>query len=196
MPTVSEVSKMTSMLNLLKKIRRKTINFKNACLAKFRCARLKIKYRKGCYIGKNVKKLYKGVNVVIGENSKIHNGCVLWGDGTIVIGNNSSIGEDSWIYANANGGVTIGENVNCAAKLYIMDSDHGTRLGTPMNKQDMESKKIVIGNDVWIGANVTILKGVSLGDGCVVGACACVTKSFAFNSIIGGVPAKLIKKRS
>ena len=109
---------------------------------------------------------------------------------------NSSIGENSWIYANKNGGVYIGDEVNCAANLYMIDSDHGTKLGVQMNKQPLSSEKIIIGNDVWIGANVTILKGVKLGNGCVVGACACVTKSFNDNSIVGGVPAKLIKNRS
>lgn len=54
---------------------------------------------------------------------------------------------------------------------------------------------IVIEDDVWCGANVTILKGVTIGHGSVVAAGAVVTKSFPPYSIIGGVPAKLIKMR-
>ena len=54
---------------------------------------------------------------------------------------------------------------------------------------------VVIEDDVWCGANVTILKGVTIGHGSVVAAGAVVTKSFPPYSIIGGVPAKLIKMR-
>lgn len=58
----------------------------------------------------------------------------------------------------------------------------------------MQSAPIVIGNHVWIGLNVTILKGVTIGDGCMVAAGAVVTKSFPPNYLIGGVPAKIIKE--
>lgn len=63
--------------------------------------------------------------------------------------------------------------------------------------QDFRKTKgdIVIGHDVWIGANSTILSGVTLGNGCVVGAGSLVTKSFPPYSIIGGNPAKLIRMR-
>ena len=54
---------------------------------------------------------------------------------------------------------------------------------------------VVIEDDVWTGANVTILKGVTIGRGSVIAAGAVVTKSFPPYSIIGGVPAKLIKMR-
>jgi len=55
--------------------------------------------------------------------------------------------------------------------------------------------KVIIGNDVWIGYGVTILSGVNIGDGAVVGACSLVTKDIPPYSIVGGVPAKVIKKR-
>ena len=54
---------------------------------------------------------------------------------------------------------------------------------------------VVIEDDVWVGANVTILKGVTIGHGSVVAAGAVVTKSCPPYSIIGGVPAKVLKKR-
>lgn len=55
--------------------------------------------------------------------------------------------------------------------------------------------EVKIGNDVWIGRRVIILPGVTIGNGCVIGAGAVVTKSFADYSVIGGNPAKLIKMR-
>lgn len=62
--------------------------------------------------------------------------------------------------------------------------------GYPYTKGD-----VIIGSDVWIGENVTIMSGVTIGDGCVVGASAVVTKSIAPYTVVGGVPAKPIKKR-
>ena len=61
--------------------------------------------------------------------------------------------------------------------------------------KNCQIKMLVIEDDVWCGANVTILKGVTIGRGSVVAAGAIVTKSFPPYSIIGGVPAKLIKMR-
>jgi maltose O-acetyltransferase len=57
-------------------------------------------------------------------------------------------------------------------------------------------KEVKIGNDVWIGTRVVMLPGVEIGDHSIIGAGAVVTKSFLPNSIIGGVPAKLIKNRN
>ena len=59
----------------------------------------------------------------------------------------------------------------------------------------VDNKLVTIGNDVWIGANVVVLDGVTIGDGCVIGANSIVTKDVEAYSIVGGVPAKLIKKR-
>jgi acetyltransferase-like isoleucine patch superfamily enzyme len=58
-----------------------------------------------------------------------------------------------------------------------------------------EFEKITIGNDVWIGTNVTVLDGVTIGDGAVIGANSVVTKNVEPYSVVGGVPARLIKKR-
>lgn len=58
----------------------------------------------------------------------------------------------------------------------------------------MQAKPITIGKNVWIGSKSVILQGVSIGDNCVVAVGAVVTKSFGDNLIIGGVPAKVIKK--
>ena len=69
---------------------------------------------------------------------------------------------------------------------YIMDSKE---------KLPENDAPVIIEDDVWTGANVTILKGVTIGRGSVIAAGAVVTKSFPPYSIIGGVPAKLIKMR-
>ena len=61
--------------------------------------------------------------------------------------------------------------------------------------QGVKRTGIKIGKNCWIGAKVTILDGVTIGDGCIVAAGAVVNSSFPDNSVIGGVPARLLKQR-
>lgn len=84
----------------------------------------------------------------------------------------------------------------------IVTGDHRTDIiGKPIilvtneEKLPEHDQDVIIEDDVWIGSNVTILKGVTIGKGSIVAAGAVVTKSFPPYSIIGGVPAKLIKPR-
>ncbi len=160
-----------------------------------RCLRLGIKYKKGIYIGRGVKKRGITTKVILSPGSKVHARTIFWGGGTVKIGINSSLASQTMIYCSKNHLLTIGDNVLCATRLYMIDCDHGTSSNDLISNQPLKVEPISIGNDVWIGANVTILKGVHLDDGCVVGACSCVTHSFEKNSIIAGVPARLIRKR-
>jgi acetyltransferase-like isoleucine patch superfamily enzyme len=182
------------MIDFIKKIRRKIIASSKKRKAQKRCYRLGIEYADGVFVGENVRK-WGTVKVILGKNVRIGSNTIFWGNGIITIGDNSHIGEDSWIYANSNGGVTIGSDVNIAARLYLIDSNHKFERGTLIRKQGLESACVSIGNDVWIAANVTIIKGANIGDGCVVGAASLVNKSFPDYSVIGGVPAKILKMR-
>lgn len=82
-----------------------------------------------------------------------------------------------------------------AAQSYIIDCDHGIKAGELMQKQKNSVQPITIGIGVWVAAGAKILKGVTLGDGCVIGAQSVVTKSIPENAIAVGVPAKVIKYR-
>tara|TARA_B110000902_G_C14053144_1_gene492499 strand:- start:33 stop:650 length:618 start_codon:yes stop_codon:yes gene_type:complete len=87
--------------------------------------------------------------------------------------------------------ITIGNNVIIGENVMIMDSD-----GHRVNSEEINSntKPIIIGDNVWIGMNSTILKGVTIGDGSIVAAGSIVTKDVEVNSIVAGAAAKVIKK--
>ena len=88
--------------------------------------------------------------------------------------------------------ITIGENVKISEDVIIRDSDNHEVVGS--NRK--VSEPIVIGNNVWIGMRATILKGVHIGDGAIIAAGAVVTKDVPANSLVGGVPAKIIKENT
>lgn len=115
-------------------------------------------------------------NIYIGENSHININCCVWA------------GEDSKII--------IGDNLLMGPGVSIQAANHGTKRGAIMMEQERTQKDIIIGNDCWLGSNVTIVAGVTIPDGCIVGAGAVVTKSIQEPySIVGGVPAKVIGYR-
>lgn len=78
---------------------------------------------------------------------------------------------------------------------FIADSDHGTKVGQLVREQPMTSLPVVIEVGSWIGAHVTILKGVTIGAGAVIGAGSVVTKDIPANSVAAGTPAKVIRQR-
>lgn len=153
-----------------------------------------VKYKKGVYIGLHVKKEFR-VKLILSNYSRIAHHTILWGDGKIEIGEHSSIGSWSRIFASKNGGVKIGNYTMSASHLYVIDCNHGLSSKELIMKQPMIQKNVVIGNDVWMGYHTTILMGVHLDDGVVCGACSVVTKSFEKFSIIAGNPAHLIRMR-
>ncbi|MCC5805104.1 MAG: acyltransferase [Opitutales bacterium] len=92
--------------------------------------------------------------------------------------------------------IDIGKAVMIGPGVYITDHDHGMRAGVPIQEQPLQGAPVVIGEDAWIGAHATILKGVTIGRGAVVAAGAVVTKDVEPESIVAGVPAKPIGKRT
>ena len=112
---------------------------------------------------------------------------------SIIIGNRVFIGRG--VEFNIRDRVEVGDDTMIASGVKIIDHDHGTGIDKPMRIQGMISAPISISQDVWIGANAIILKGVHLGRGCVVAAGAVVTKSIPEMEIWGGVPSKKIGER-
>jgi acetyltransferase-like isoleucine patch superfamily enzyme len=92
--------------------------------------------------------------------------------------------------------ITIGKDCAIGPGCYITDHDHGQDLSLPPLAQPMFSEPTQIGDRVWLGANVTVLKGVTIGENTTVGAGSVVTKDLPAGAIAVGVPAKVIRYKS
>lgn len=115
---------------------------------------------------------------------------------SIIIGSNVSIQMDCHIGAINN--IRIGNNVLMASKVYITDHFHGSVTAeelciAPVKRKLFSKGPVIIGDNVWIGEGVVIMPGVEIGNNCIIGANAVVTRSFPKDSVIGGNPARLIK---
>jgi maltose O-acetyltransferase len=109
----------------------------------------------------------------------------------VSIGDYSGIGSHSLIQ----GGVRIGDHVMMGPEVFIYTQNHQfDRTDITMDQQGFaEEKPVVIRNDVWIGSRATILPGVEIGEGCIIGASSVVTKSLPPYSVAAGNPA-IVKK--
>ncbi len=136
-----------------------------------------------------------GNNVRIGAFSRIITATSFNNIGEFIkIGNNVGIGE--YAYLGGAGGLSIGDDCIIGQYFSCHPENHNfTDLEEPIRLQGVSRKGITIGNNCWIGSKVTILDGVEIGANCVIAAGAVVTKSMPPNSVIGGVPAKVIKSR-
>ena len=118
-----------------------------------------------------------------------------YGDGQIYIGSNSYIGSYSTIESSNGCMVKIGNNCSIShnVRMYTTSNEAQQNFNT-IGKRKKKEGNINIGNGVWIGVNVIINPGITIGDNVVIGANSVVTKNVESNSIVGGVPAKFIKK--
>ena len=110
-----------------------------------------------------------GMNIHIGKDVFINEGCCFQDHGGIWIGDGSLIGQ----------------------QVVMATLDHDL---DPAHRQDMFPGPIRIGRNVWVGAHATILRNVTIGDGAVVAAGAVVAKDVEANTIVGGVPARLLRR--
>lgn len=118
-----------------------------------------------------------------------------FGDGSrLSVGNRSQLSS----HGRFSGDITIGDDCVMGPEVIMMATSHAFgRLDIPINQQGAAPESpIIIGDDCWIGTRVIILPGVHIGNQCIIGAGAVVTKSFPDRCVIGGVPAKIIKKRT
>ncbi len=139
---------------------------------------------------RELRRIHLGAGVRIAPNATFRNG------ERIAIGKHSHIGEHDMIWAgNSHGRITLGDYCLLAPNVTITASNYAVVQGTPVMHQPKEERDVVLGDDVWLGANVIVLPGVTIGDGAVVAAGAVVTKDLPPQCIAAGVPAKVIGMR-
>lgn len=134
-------------------------------------------------------------NVYIGDGVKIAKNCSIFGskDNLLEIGENSYIGMNSCLNG-YRAKVKVGNNVSIAQNVNIM-ADSGPNASLEMqNFYPLEFGDVSVGEHSWIGANVVIMPNVQLGKFCVVAANSLVTSTFPDYCVVGGNPARLIKK--
>lgn len=179
-----------------------------------------IKTQKKVFIGCN-SKIYNTKNIIFGRNVTIEKNCIIdayakqkiiFGNGVKIgaystltttshfskygiglkMGNNSAIGD--FTHFGASGGIEIGDDVIMGSYISFHSENHNFSDSSRLiREQGTTSRGIKIGNNVWVGAKVTFLDGCQVGNNTVVAAGAVVNGIYPNNSIIGGVPAKILK---
>lgn len=120
----------------------------------------------------------------------------------LIIGNRVNIGE--YVHIGCNHRIVIGDDVLMGSKIYITDHNHGVYRGEdadspaipPADRRLTEGESVEIGNRCWIGEFVTILPGVTIGEGSIIGSHSTVTHDIPANSIAVGSPARVVKQWS
>jgi acetyltransferase-like isoleucine patch superfamily enzyme len=127
-------------------------------------------------------------------NSEIDESVAVFTPLFINYGKHTKIGKNVFINFDCTfldlGGITIEDNVLIAPKVNLLSEGHPL---APENRQSLVPGPIHIKKNAWIGANATILPGVTIGENAVVAAGAVVSKDVSDNTVVGGIPAKIIK---
>lgn len=141
--------------------------------------------------------VYDPQNISLGENFSIRRNSTLGAiNGELIVGDNVSIAENVTVNASEKGKIVLGNYVLIAPNTVLRASDHvTTRTDQTIREQGHTGGEIIVEDDVWIGANCVVVAGTRIGKGAVIAAGAVVTKDVEPYTIVGGVPAKFIKKR-
>lgn len=135
--------------------------------------------------------LLNSIGIRIGKNTKIVGPLCIGTEAKLVIGDECWIGRNFKV--DGNGQVTIGDKCDLAPEVIIATGSH--EIGDKNRRAGRgTSYTTQIGNSTWIGIRSTIIQGSNIGDRCIVGACSLINKDIEMDSLVGGVPAKTLKK--
>lgn len=139
------------------------------------------------------RRLVRGILPACGEGVIVKSRCYFGTGAGLRIGDNSQLGARSRIDHE----VTIGNDVVIGPEMIILTISHAFEdPRIPVRLQgELPRRPVVIGNDVWIASRVIITPGVTIGDGAVIGAGSVVTKDVEPFSVVGGVPARFVRRR-
>jgi acetyltransferase-like isoleucine patch superfamily enzyme len=131
----------------------------------------------------------------IGRWAWIGHGCKIRAhEGEVSIGAKSVLGQECTITSFQH--VSIGRECIIADRVMLIDFDHGvTEVERPIRAQGIYKRGVRVGHNVWIGYGACILRGATVGDNSVIGTSAVVTKTVPANAVLGGVPARVIRRR-
>jgi acetyltransferase-like isoleucine patch superfamily enzyme len=149
-----------------------------------------------CFICPGVKlEIGRGARLRIGRWAWIgHGGKIRVHEGEVSIGAKTVIGQECTISAFQS--ISIGRECILADRVMLIDFDHGvTEVDRPIRLQGIYKRDVRVGHNVWMGYGACILRGVTIGDNSIIGTSSVVTKAFPANSVLGGIPARLIRMR-
>ncbi len=133
--------------------------------------------------------LLNSIGYEIGKNTKVVG--PIYNTGRLIVGDNCWIGKN--LIVNGNGTVIIEDNCDVAPDVTFLTGGH--KIGDDSRRAgEGEKYTVLVKSGSWIGARSTLGKNITIGKGCVIGACACVLKNVEDNCLVGGVPAKVIRR--
>lgn len=131
----------------------------------------------------------------LGANSWIERSVSFRFAENVSIGRDVVINEGCRVWASAGARIRIGDGVMFGPNVLVLTANHGTQPGDSIRAQAQVERDTAIENGAWLGANVVVLPGVTVGAGAVVAAGAVVTADVTPEAIVGGVPARIIGNR-
>ena len=136
---------------------------------------------------------FDGGTIILGAGVFVHDGaCLIASGGRVVVGERVAVGRGSVVVACA--AIELGAGTLIAEYVTIRDQDHVHGGAARLDDQGLVTEPVTIGEDVWLGAKVSVTKGVTIAARSVIGANAVVTRSLGERGVYGGVPAKLLRK--
>ena len=149
-----------------------------------------------CFICPGVKfEIGRNATVTLGRWAWLGHGCkVRAHQGEISIGAKSVLGQECTLSCYQH--VSIGRECIVADRVMMIDFDHGmVEVERPIREQGIYKRDVNVGHNVWIGYGACVLRGVTVGNNSVIGTNSVVTRDVPANAVVGGVPAKLIRRR-